>query len=396
MELILNIGMTLICFMLSILAAKFLSHQRSFSFLSDRQGRYGSIDGLRGFLAISVLFHHFIVTWYWKVNGLWERPPENYYQNYGKVSVALFFMITGFLFISKILKNDGKINWLEFYESRIFRIIPLYIFAIFIITLIVFYKSGFELKVSFLELVKQYAIWGAFNGGVINNFLDTKKIIASVDWTLKYEWIFYVSLPILAIIIVRFKQIGGLFLLALSLLWFQKSNTVFYTLFAIGGFSAYISRNYKVSDEIIKSKLISSIALLAIVSTIFYPTTFDSVHMALISLFFILIILGNDMFGVFSLRSSILLGEISYSIYLLHGVILYLAFSVFHIAAIETFSLQKYLVFMPLISISAIFVSAITFILIEKPSIHFGRKYLISNMVLSSVNKAKEMLYRTR
>jgi len=157
MEHVLKFGMTLICFGLSVLVAQFISRQKSFSFLSHRQGRYGSIDGLRGFLAISVLFHHFIVTWYWKVNGDWVRPPEDYYQNYGKVSVALFFMITGFLFISKIMKDDGKTNWFKFYESRIFRIFPLYIFAVLIVTLIVFSGSDLELKVSFSELVNQYA-----------------------------------------------------------------------------------------------------------------------------------------------------------------------------------------------------------------------------------------------
>jgi peptidoglycan/LPS O-acetylase OafA/YrhL len=393
MEHILKFGMTLICFVISVLVAQFISRQKSFSFLSHRQGRYGSIDGLRGFLAISVLFHHFIITWYWKVNGRWTRPPEDYYQNYGKVSVALFFMITGFLFIFKIMKENGKINWFEFYESRIFRIFPLYIFAVIIITLIIFYRSDFELKVSFLEIIKQYAQWGIFYGNTINNFADTKTIIAQVDWTLKYEWIFYISLPVLARIIMRLKQVGSLFLLVLSILLFQKPiqfyliDTGFFIFFAIGGFSAYVNKYYEIPDSIIKSKLISSITLVSVVSTIFYPITFDSVHVALISLFFILVVLGNDMFGIFSLKSSVLLGEISYSIYLLHGIILYLVFSVFDIAVIETFSLQEYLIFMPLICVSAIFISAYTFILIEKPSINLGRKYILSRILRSFINR---------
>ena len=33
---------------------------KQFSFLSERQGRFASIDGLRGYLATLVFFHHFI------------------------------------------------------------------------------------------------------------------------------------------------------------------------------------------------------------------------------------------------------------------------------------------------------------------------------------------------
>lgn|GEM_PF-3931701 len=174
---------------------------------------------------------------------------------------------------------------------------------------------------------------------------------------------------------------------------FYSIDTSLFIFFAIGGFSAYVNWRYAIPDSIIKNKFISSLAFLAVVSTIFYPRTFDSVHLALISLFFILVVLGNDMFGIFSLKSSVLLGEISYSIYLLHGVVLYLAFSVFDIASIETFSLQEYLIFMPLISVSVIFMSASTFILIEKPSMNFGRKYMLSSMLLPVIghaNRARE------
>lgn len=186
-EHVLNFGVTLFSFWLSVLVAKCIRRHKSFSFLSYRPVRYGAIDGLRGFLAIAVFFHHFIITWYWKTNGIWAKPPETYYQNYGQVGVAIFFMITGFLFISKIIKDDGKTNWFKLYESRFFRIFPLYIFVVLIVTLVAFSDSKFKLNVSSLELVKQYLQWGIFHGGVINNFSETSKVIAGVDWTLKYE-----------------------------------------------------------------------------------------------------------------------------------------------------------------------------------------------------------------
>jgi peptidoglycan/LPS O-acetylase OafA/YrhL len=402
MDGILKFGMTLICFGISILTAKLVSRHRFFSFLTLRQGRYGSIDGLRGFLAISVLFHHFIITWYWKVSEKWTRPPEDYYQNYGKVGVAIFFAITGFLFVSKILKDSGKINWIEFYESRIFRIYPLYIFAILIVTIIIF-SSNFKLEVSLREVIKGYTQWLTFRqpGGIVNNFLDTKLVIAGVDWTLQYEWLFYILLPIIAIAIVRLGRVGGLFLFVVCVYLFNKPmqidsiDTSLLIFFAVGGLSAYLNRHYKIPDSIIKSKLVSSLAVLAIAFAIFHPITFDSVHVILISLFFILIVLGNDLFGVFSLKSSILLGEISYSIYLLHGIVLYLVFSVFKIAVLKNLSLQEYLIFMPVICVTVILISALTFISIEKPSIDFGRTYPISRMLRSAAINAKKIITKS-
>ncbi|WP_310489292.1 acyltransferase [Chamaesiphon sp. VAR_69_metabat_338] len=397
MEHVLKFGMTLLCFSISILTAKFIGRHHYFSFLTFRQGRYGSIDGLRGFLAISVLFHHFIVTWHWKVNGKWERPPEDYYQNYGKVGVAIFFAITGFLFISKILKDGGKIDWIEFYESRIFRIYPLYIFVIFIVTIVVF-SSNLKLEVSLNELIKAYTQWLTFRpGGIINNFLDTKLVIAGVDWTLQYEWLFYILLPIITIAIVRLGRFGGLFLFAVCVYLFNKPmqihsiDTSLLIFFAVGGLSAYLNRRYQIPNSIIRSKWVSSLTALAIAFAIFRPITFDSIHILMISLFFIPIVLGNDLFGVFSLKSSILLGEISYSIYLLHGIVIYLSFSVFNIAILKNISFQQYLLFMPVICVAVILLSALTFISIEKPCIEFGRKYPISRMLRAIAIKVRKL-----
>ena len=195
-------------------------------------------------------------------------------------------------------------------------------------------------------------------------------------------------MPIIATIAIRFSRIGRLFLLSLAIIVCLKPiqlysvSTKFFILFAIGGLAAYAFQCYKIPESIMKNKLMSGLTLLAITSSIFYPKTFDVVHIVLIAIFFMLVVFGNDMFGIFSLKASVLLGEISYSIYLLHGIILYLAFSVFNIAIIKNCTLKEYLIFMPLVSIIVILVSAFTFILIEKPSIKYGRKYIFSTIFM--------------
>lgn len=69
-------------------------------------GRYASIDGLRGYLAFFVFLHHSCIWYFFLRTGQWQAPPSNLYNHFGQSSVALFFMITGFLFFSKLI--DGR------------------------------------------------------------------------------------------------------------------------------------------------------------------------------------------------------------------------------------------------------------------------------------------------
>jgi len=138
-----------------LLASSYIKNKR-FVYITKREARFGSIDGIRGFLALMVFFHHFVITWSWKSTGEWVRPENPLFQNFGKVGVAIFFMITGFLFISRILDRSYKIYWLRFFESRLFRIYPLYIFLLLIVTVIVFTETGFQLQVTKGQLLSQY------------------------------------------------------------------------------------------------------------------------------------------------------------------------------------------------------------------------------------------------
>lgn len=395
---VLGVVITLISFYTALLAAKFIyQYTPSLHSISNRQARFVSLDGLRGYLAFAVFFHHYVITWYWKVDGDWSHSPQVFFQNYGRVGVAIFFIITGFLFISKIIQSNGKPNWLKLYESRIYRILPLYLFTIGIITFIVFSSSNYKINVSVSSLLSQYFNWVIFNGDVINGFSNTRKVIAGVDWSLKYEWIFYLSLPILAAILFKLRKTGGallFFICAFLFLYpqtFQSFSTSYLIFFAFGGLTAAIINLVTLPDNIIKGKIVSGIVTLAVIFTIFYPKTLSSVHIAIIFVTFVLVALGNDMFGIFSSKSSILLGEISYSIYLLHGVVLYLAFTYLGVIDFSQYTFQEYMFLMPLLSIIVVMLSFTTFIFIERPGINYGRKYYLTKALSMAKNSSVKM-----
>ena len=84
---------------------------------------------------------------------------------------------------------------------------------------------------------------------------------------------------------------------------------------------------------------------------------------------------GNSLFGMLTSRASILLGEISYSIYLLHGVVLYVLFTKTTVVDVSRFSLSEFFYFMPLVSVLVVIISMVTYLTIEKPCMEFGKDY---------------------
>ena len=150
--------------------------------------RYLSTDGLRGYLAFFVFLHHSTVWYGYVRTGSWALPDSRLYIHLGQSSVALFFMITGFLFWSKLLNARlNSFDWLQLYVSRVTRLTPLYIVAICLLLLLVAQASGFTLQESPALVLLQTLRWLAFTvTGMpnINGVHNTYVMIAGVPWSL--------------------------------------------------------------------------------------------------------------------------------------------------------------------------------------------------------------------
>lgn len=361
-----------------MLGSKIVQYPK-FNFLNTRTNRYGAIDGLRGYLAISIFVHHFMLTWYWKNTGHWYRPQELYFQNIGIVGVMIFFMITGYLFTSKILSDNGKTNWIRLYKSRLFRIYPLYLFIICSITLVIFLQPHYQHNINISHLLQQYGQWILFHGSNIHTHTHTPLIIAGVDWTLKYEWLFYLSLPFIALILFVNKWVS--LLLAIVGIYYFSQDYKVYTFqsihlifFIIGGITAYLYLHTHALSHIFKHKIISILSITALVSSLLFSNIYSVTPIILISFFFVSIALGNTLFGLLEQKSSLLLGEISYSIYLIHGAIIYILFTSFQIVNLKTISSQQHTYMLPILIILVITSATLTYLYIEKPGIDFGKK----------------------
>lgn len=296
-------------------------------------GRFASIDGLRGYLALGVFLHHGCIWYFYQHSGEWKLPPSRLYTHLGHSSVALFFMITGFLFFSKLIAaRQRPLDWLQLVVSRVLRLVPLYLFVMLLLFTTVAVLSGGELHEPARTVTKQALRWLGFTmygNPPINQIEVTKIVVAGVTWSLPYEWFFYGVLPLLALtvgVLPRWPYLLlGLVSVTALLNW--PAQPVYLWAFAGGIAAAVGSRSARLcrwAASHLASVLI--LACLAAAVTLF-PLGTDYGALALMTLAFVLIACGNSLFGLLLHPVSRLLGESAYSIYLLHG---FLLFSLFH------------------------------------------------------------------
>ena len=298
-----------------------------------KQGRYVSIDGLRGYLALCVFLHHSAIWYFYLRTGEWNPPPSNFYTHCGQSSVVLFFMITGFLFCSKLIQGRSEpINWSRLYVSRFFRIVPLYIFFLLVLFTVVAILSDFTLMEPLHSLIAHgmtYLPAGLLGTPDINKVNRTALIFSDVTWILKWEWCFYFSLPILAIFIRSkpplFYVLTSVIIIVLGhyLLDFNLKSYIRY--FSGGILAAFLARNDSFRSSVSGSTG-AVIVLLCIVASVLVFKTTTNYALCLVIVAFSIIASGNTLFGLFSSRISRMLGEMSYSIYLFQGFILFIAF----------------------------------------------------------------------
>jgi peptidoglycan/LPS O-acetylase OafA/YrhL len=343
--------------------------------LEPNQTKYTGIEGLRGFLAFFVFVHHYS-SWYGLMHTVqWSLiEPVAILARFGKHSVFIFFMITGFLFFDKLFRNE-PINWSEFLWKRIFRLFPLYFLSILVVIFYVLLKTNFELTVSKSKLLEDSLNWIAFGFikcPAINNDGISHLTNSGVHWTLSFEVFFYLSLPLFAAVFFK-KQIPLLtaFICA-SLCYFfltkRGFNTAIFKMFIYGILVAFVNFKIKNTGLSIKSKWIGFAGILLFYSVFNDKFANENLDICALFLLFFIIVRGNSILGVLNWKSSQILGQLSYSVYLIHGLVIY-TLNTFIIPKSYILSLSKTnYMFLGIVYCSAIiFVSFLTHIYIELP-----------------------------
>jgi peptidoglycan/LPS O-acetylase OafA/YrhL len=346
--------------------------------------RIDTFDGLRGFLALSVFFHHAAAYHDYLQTGTWKSPASHFYLHVGPAGVAVFFMITGFLFYTQLLKVHGKPNWKKLYMGRAFRILPLYWFAVALVFIGVMIHTQGRLAVPpiqlFLEMVR-WSLGALFPEAPINGSAFATQITLDVTWTLRYEWFFYFSLVLIALA-TRWRW--GRFLLPPVVLCVALLHEVLglqgpgpwicVALFGVGMSVAAVRCAWP--QAVARGPVASIAAAIFWLATILVArdVVFRPVPVLCLGAFFLLIGLGTDLFGLLRTRPARRLGNISYGIYLLQGAVFAAASSFAPVRALALQSPLGHWAVALVEGIALVVLATLTHRLIERPGIELGRR----------------------
>ncbi len=353
---------------------------------NPRGARISTLDGLRGFLALGVFFHHAAIYHEYLLYQQWRLPPWGFYSLLGQVGVAMFFMITGYLFWSRIVAERGRLDWLQLYIGRVFRIGPLYLFAFAAVLVIVFARGGWHLNVpayQFLKGIIQWLSLGLLRADDINNYKNTNLILAGVMWTLKYEWYFYLSLPVLALAAskpkIHLPFSAGALVISLAYMGTHTEPaemappSVCIALFLTGMTCGSLACNgmaAKIRDSL------SSVIVGTLICTVFIA--FNSCHnigvTMLLGGIFYFISSGCSFFGLLTSRPARRLGDVSYGIYLLQGLVLTVVFSVKWARDIALWSPLGHWSVILLCAVLLVVVATVTHVGVERTGIDLGKQ----------------------
>ena len=310
-----------------------------------------SIDSLRAIAVIAVIIYHI---------------DANYLPG-GFLGVDLFFVLSGYLISSLIIKeykSTGTVNLYNFYVRRARRLLPAVYFMITVVLIIITLFNGVLLKKSYLDALFGYIY--SSNWWYIFHKLDYFDSFGSQSpfkhlWSLAIEEQFYMFFPLIFLIFNRKSKSNNgnsklnknfiyvvLSLILVSLIahillfdinninriYFGTDTRAFSLLVGVVGAILYpmdrLSERTTKKDNMIYSivSLVSILALIGImINTSEYNTWLYRGGFLLVAIIGLIIIISSGrqytfMSKLLSFKPFVFIGKISYSLYLWHFPIL--------------------------------------------------------------------------
>ena len=322
------------------------------------------LDGLRGFLALGVFLHHAQVTQHWLRCGEWGALGS-FNLHLGRDAVALFFMITGFLFWGKAIR--GKVQALPLYLNRLRRIAPLYLVSICAVIVIALWSSRFALNTSpfaFAKHVVRVSALGMFPWDQVTR-PGQWVINAGVAWTLVYEWRFYLLLPLLAPLATprRFVLLTGA---VVASVWIGDLTQNYYY-FLCGMLAAHVLAT-DMGRRIFRSPILVGIGLIVLAALGAGHGAAEPAQLPVLTLFLIAAACGCPLLGGLNWLGCRYLGTVSYSVYLLHGIVLYVVTHALNrVVPVGSMPAVEYLGVIFVCGLITILLSGVTYRYIEYP-----------------------------
>ncbi|MFZ2522421.1 MAG: acyltransferase [Minisyncoccia bacterium] len=330
--------------------------------------RYEALDGLRGFLAIGVFFQHAVQNFSFFQTGVWVITDSRFYRFLGGEAVILFFITTSFLYWTKLVlvKSHGENQMFRLYRSRLLRLAPLYLFSGLLVSIIALYNVDFSI-ISISGFFRDIFYWLTLGLHTIQSFngTDIIPINAGIHWTLRYEWAFYLLLPLVAFLMKN--SLGKIASVLILIGIFSLPDRGYWAIFLFGILSAYIVSYYPSIPWFKKnnwSALVPLVGLFLVYSINYKPYSYVQYFISMIV--FLCFVYGNNLFGLLKTPFAKFLSTISYSVYLLHGIVLYIVLNIVNkFYPVASLSPLQYWTVILFAGIIVIVVSALSYRFIE-------------------------------
>ena len=340
------------------------------------KGRNIPLDGLRGYMAFGVFLYHSVIWYGYLRTGSWSAPASSVYRPLGDLCVKVFFMITAYLFVGKIIDSRRRpIDWWPLFVSRVMRLTPLYLVALVALLVMTGILTRWQLQEPYSDLIDHVGQWAAFTmvaAPDVNRLPDTSLLVAGVTWSLAYEWLFYLSLPLMALVLRKPVPVSAVLICTCLLLWLLiiKPKVIFPWSFIVGAAGAMIARSIVIARHLRGPTAAFVVCAAMGLNVIFQDGVLAKASTLVLMLVFIPVACGNSVFGVLTNRAALLLGEVSYGIYLLHGLLLSVVFDlVLGRSLAKTLSPWHHWAIVVGAGSALVVLSSMTFKLIERPCI---------------------------
>lgn len=348
------------------------------------------IDGLRFLAIFFVIIAHLHGFFIVKTPFFQDQIKSSSIVNYiggigkdGKHGVAIFFVISGFILALPfakqfIRKTTQSVSLKQYYLRRLTRLEPPYVLALILLTVAILLKNIFSFNDLFPHLVASLTYTHTL-------IYDSMSWILPVAWSLEVEVQFYILAPFLAYLFTLSKfqhrmLISGS---AILLFAFLQETPLFLNSFALHmsllGWFQYFLVGFMLADIYVSKKInfaIPKLAEFALGAFLLYCLSKFSYEGGVLQrvsyplicfLFFMLVLHFSFWKKVFSIPLISIIGGMCYSIYLLHfAAISFIGNYTIHYKISDSLLINylfQWMLIFPLI----IAISAVYFLLIEKP-----------------------------
>lgn len=290
------------------------------------------LDGVRAVSILLVVTHHPVYPGFWPVF-------------HGATGVSIFFVLSGFLITMLLLREErraGRISLSAFYTRRLFRIAPLFLlaFAAYVLLLLVL---GFQAdrRDSFVDNIPYYLLFLPEHAVFFEHL--PAPVPFSGAWSLGIEEKFYFVWPVLGFVLLKARGSFRIATLVLVVVASQVANTIGgdwgmalapYGLLALGCILAILldqPTSYRRMSVLGRPRVLAPLGL-GLVALQLSTDAITISHALYVGYGVVVaVVLGGLVLtrvrwiGWLNTRPMVLLGQLSYGLYLFHNFGLNLA-----------------------------------------------------------------------